>query len=222
MESSAASARDRLAAAKLYFVCEARPGGTDAPVAQALRGGADLVQLREPRPSSDEELLAAARAFQAAARAAGRLFILNDRPDLVHRCDADGVHVGQDDPPVAEARRLAGETTIVGLSSHSPAQLDAACEARGADRPDYLSVGPVWETPTKRGRAAAGLEYVRYAAAHATLPWFAIGGIDGGNIGEVLSAGAERVVVVRAIRDAPDPEAAASQLKAALGSKVKV
>ena len=221
MGSSAASAGERLAAAKLYFVCEARPGGADAPVVQALRGGADLVQLREPRPSSDEDLLAAAQTFRTAAREAGRLFILNDRPDLVRRCDADGVHVGQDDLPVAEARRLAGEEAIVGLSSHSSAQLDEACEASGADRPDYLSVGPVWETPTKEGRPAAGLEYVRYAAAHSTLPWFAIGGIDAGNIGEVLSAGAERVVVVRAIRDAPDPEAAARQLTAALGSKVR-
>jgi thiamine-phosphate pyrophosphorylase len=118
--------------------------------------------------------------------------------------------------PVAEARKLAGPGAIVGLSSHRPDQLDAALAAPPESRPDYLSVGPVWETPTKQGRPAAGLSFVRYAAARATLPWFAIGGVDISNVAEVLSAGAERIVVVRAIRDAPDPLAAASALSAVL------
>jgi thiamine-phosphate pyrophosphorylase len=144
----------------------------------------------------------------------GALFWLNDRPDLVATCGADGVHVGQDDMPVAEARREAGDDVLVGLSTHTPAQLDAAVASGDADQ---LSVGPVWETPTKEGRPAAGLDYVRYATRVAgDRPWFAIGGIDLGNVREVIEAGASRLVVVRAIRDADDPRAAAAQLRAAL------
>ena len=119
------------------------------------------------------------------------------------------MHVGQDDLPVAEARRMAGDDLLVGLSTHSPAQLDEALELEA----DQLSVGPVWETPTKEGRVAAGLDYVRYAADHAgSRPWFAIGGIEPDNVGEVVAAGASRIVVVRAIRDAADPRAAAAAL----------
>jgi thiamine-phosphate pyrophosphorylase len=132
----------------------------------------------------------------------------------VAACGADGVHVGQDDMPVAEARRVAGGDVLVGLSTHSPEQLDAALASGEADQ---LSVGPVWETPTKEGRPAAGLDYVRHAAqVAADRPWFAIGGIDLGNVREVIEAGASRVVVVRAIRDAADPGAAAAALRAAL------
>jgi thiamine-phosphate pyrophosphorylase len=127
--------------------------------------------------------------------------------------------VGQEDTPVEEARRLAGPGALVGLSTHSAEQLDAACSAPGEARPNYLSVGPVWETPTKEGRPAAGIELVRHAAANATVPWFAIGGIDTTNIAEVVAAGAERVAVVRAIRDADDSEAAARTLRAALPSR---
>ena len=153
--------------------------------------------------------------FRRAAAAHGALFVLNDRPDLVEACGADGVHVGQDDTPVESARTQAGADAIVGLSTHSPAQLDAA-HAAGAGRPDYVSVGPVWETPTKAGRPAAGLEYVGYAAEHATLPWFAIGGIDPDNVAAVAAAGATRIVVVRAIRDAAEPAAAAATLRAGI------
>src|SRR5439155_24618443 len=130
-----------------------------------------------------------------------------DRPELALQAGADGVHVGQDDLPVDAVRRLVGPDLIVGLSTHSPEQFDAGLES-GAD---YLSVGPIWETPTKAGRAAAGLDYVRYAAERAgTKPWFAIGGIDADNIGDVVAAGASRAVVVRAIRDAADPRAVAT------------
>jgi thiamine-phosphate pyrophosphorylase len=108
----------------------------------------------------------------------------------------------------------------VGLSTHAPKEIDAACSAGGDARPDQISVGPVWETPTKEGRPATGLELVRYAAAHATLPWFAIGGIDRANVGEVGAAGAKRVVVLRAIRDAEDPEAAARALRGVLEAEV--
>jgi thiamine-phosphate pyrophosphorylase len=208
----------RLERARLYFVCDAQPGGADpSPLLEAaLRGGADLVQLREKSPRCAEELIAFADPFRRAAQAHDALFILNDWPDLVEAVGADGVHVGQDDNPVAEAREQAGPGALVGLSTHSPEQIDAACEASGAARPDQISVGPVWETPTKEGRPATGLELVRYAAAHATIPWFAIGGIDAANVDEVAAAGAERAVVVRAVRDADNPEQVARGLRTAL------
>ncbi|HEX5956784.1 MAG TPA: thiamine phosphate synthase [Solirubrobacterales bacterium] len=210
---------ERLRAARLYFVCEGLPGGgpPDELLAAALRGGADLVQLREKAPRCAEELIALSEPFRRAADAHGALFILNDRPELVAECRADGVHVGQDDVPVAEARGAAGPDALVGLSTHSPEQIEAACIAEGNARPDQISVGPVWETPTKEGRPATGLTLVRDAAERATIPWFAIGGIDPGNVGEVVAAGAERAVVVRAIRDAANPEAAARELREALG-----
>ena len=203
--------------ARLYFVCE---GGEDSEARDrlleaALAGGADLIQLRD-KDADDDRILAAAPAFRAAADRHDALFILNDRPDLVAACKADGVHVGQDDMPVAEARDLAGPDAIVGLSTHSPEQLRAAEAATGDARPDYISVGPVWATPTKPGRPAAGIEYVKTAADEAELPWFAIGGIEPGNLAVVVAAGATRVVVVRAIRDADEPEAVASSLVSGL------
>jgi len=206
------SRRERLQRARLYFVTDVRPG-LEELLAAALAGGVDMVQLRD-KSASDEELVRAAAVFRRLCDEHGALFWLNDRPDLVAACRADGVHVGQDDIPAAEARRLAGEEVLVGLSTHSPAQLDAALAAGDADQ---LSVGPVWETPTKEGRPAAGLDYVRHAARVAgERPWFAIGGIDLDNVREVIAAGASRVVVVRAIRDADDPEAGARSLRAAL------
>lgn len=208
----------RLARARLYFVCDGLPfgGPPDELLDAALGGGVDIVQLREKSPRCAEEIVALAEPFHRAAAAHGALFILNDRPDLVTSCGADGVHVGQDDAPVAEARAAAGLGALVGLSTHSPEQIAAACSAQGEARPDQISVGPVWETPTKAGRPAVGLELVRYAAATATIPWFAIGGIDTENIGEVVSAGADRAVVVRAIKEADDPEVAARSLRRAL------
>jgi thiamine-phosphate pyrophosphorylase len=203
--------RERLRRARLYFVTDLRPG-LEELLAAALAGGVDMVQLRD-KAASEEALLAAAPLFRGACDEHGALFWLNDRPDLARPCGADGVHVGQDDLPVAEARRVAGEDVLVGLSTHSPAQLDEALELEA----DQLSVGPVWETPTKEGRVAAGLDYVRYAADHAgSRPWFAIGGIEPDNVGEVVDAGASRIVVVRAIRDAADPRAAAAALRGAL------
>src|SRR3954453_10423978 len=201
------TARGRAAAPRLYLVCDARPR---AFLDAALRGGADIVQLRD-RMLDDAGLIAAACEFRAAADAHGALFILNDRPDLVAACAADGVHVGQDDGTPAAARALVGPDRIVGRSTHAPAQADAA----DADPDvDYLAVGPVHATPTKPGRPAAGLEYVEYAARTVTKPWFAIGGLDAGTIGEVVARGATRAVVVRAIADADDPEAAARALRA--------
>lgn len=211
---------DKLARARLYFVCEAGgdPGALARLLDGALRGGADVIQLRD-KEACEEGLLAAAPIFRGAADRHGALFIINDRPDLVAPCAADGVHVGQDDTPVAAARETAGPSAIVGLSSHRPDQMAAALATTGAARPDYLSVGPVYATPTKPGRPAAGIEYVRHAAANAgALPWFAIGGIDAVTVDAVTGAGAGRVVVVRAIRDADNPEAAAAGLRAALGA----
>jgi thiamine-phosphate pyrophosphorylase len=214
----------RLAAARLYFVCEARPRGADprALLGAALDGGVGMLELREKQAADDGGLIEAARPFRDASEARRAPFILNDRPDLVAACGADGVHVGQDDTPVAEARLLLGPEYLIGLSTHSPEQLAAACSAPPEARPDYVSVGPVWETPTKEGRPATGLELIEHAAREATLPWFAIGGIDPSNVGDVVAAGAERIVVVRAIRDADDPAAAARTLRAAVEAGAEV
>jgi thiamine-phosphate pyrophosphorylase len=203
--------RERLQAARVYFVVEG-----DAPeslLRAALGGGADMLQLRDKR-ASDDELLRAAATFRSVCDEHGALFWLNDRPDLVAEARADGVHVGQDDEPVDDVRAAVGEDVLVGLSTHSPEQLDTAL----ATSADQLSVGPVYETPTKEGRPATGLGYVSYAAQRVggSRPWFAIGGIDTRNVREVVAAGAGRVVVVRAIRDAEDPAAAAGRLRAAL------
>ena len=205
--------RERLADTRLYLVCDARPR---AFLDAALRGGADLIQLRD-KSLDDDGLIEAAKTFRAAADAHGALFILNDRPDLVEACDADGVHVGQDDGTPAQARATVGPDRIVGRSTHAPAQADAA----DADPDvDYMAVGPVHATPTKPGRPAAGLGYVETAAKTIVKPWFAIGGIDAGNLGAVTAAGARRIVVVRAIAGARDPEAAARELRDGLEAGV--
>jgi thiamine-phosphate pyrophosphorylase len=206
------SRRERLRRARLYFVTDVRPGLQEL-LAAALAGGVDMVQLRD-KSASDDELVRAAAVFRRLCDEHGALFWLNDRPDLVEACGADGVHVGQDDMSAAEARAAVGADRLVGLSTHSPEQLDRALASGEADQ---LSVGPVWKTPTKEGRPAAGLDYVRHAASVAgERPWFAIGGIDLDNVREVIAAGASRVVVVRAIRDAADPRAAAAGLREAL------
>jgi thiamine-phosphate pyrophosphorylase len=193
--------RERLGSARLYLVCDARPRDW---LEAAVRGGVDLVQLRD-KALDDDGLIAAAGEF----RDLGVPFILNDRPDLVEACGADGVHVGQDDDPPALARAAVGPDRIVGRSTHAPPQAEAA----DADRDvDYLAVGPVHATPTKPGRPAAGLAYVEYAAHTVSKPWFAIGGLDATNLDEVVARGARRVVVVRAITEADDPEAAARAL----------
>jgi thiamine-phosphate pyrophosphorylase len=200
---------EALSRARLYFVVEAVP---DELVRAALRGGVDMVQLRT-QEASDDDVLAAAARFRAVCDEFGALFWLNDRSDLALEARADGVHVGQEDIPVAEVREQVGSRLLIGLSTHTPAQFDAALRSEA----DQLSVGPVWETPTKRGRPATGLDYVRHAAqVGGERPWFAIGGIQLDNIEEVVAAGASRVVVLRAIRDADDPQAAAAALCAAL------
>lgn len=198
--------RARLARSRLYFVT--------GPVSEelldaALRGGVDVVQLRD-KDLSDDDLVAAAEPFRRACERHGGLFVLNDRPDLVERCGADGVHVGQGDLPVVEARRLVGDDRLVGLSTHSRETME---NAGGAD---YLGVGTIFATPTKPDNDAAGIELVRVARYATRLPWFAIGGIDHSNVADVVAHGAHGVAVVRAIRDAADPESAARALKAEL------
>jgi thiamine-phosphate pyrophosphorylase len=207
--------RPAIARARLYLVCDALANDF---LRQAIRGGVDIVQLRM-KSAPDEEILTVARRFAAVCAERGVTFILNDRPDLVASAGADGVHVGQDDIPVAEARRLVGPGRIVGLSTHSPAQVDAA--AREPEL-DYIGVGPVHATPTKPGRPAVGLDLVGYASAHAATPFFAIGGINQENIAAVCRAGANRVAVVRAVTDADDPERAARRLRDTLESEASV
>lgn len=214
--------RARLAAARLYLVCAAAGDGRDlrAFLEAVLRGGVDVVQLREKDPSfGDDALLAAARVFRDACDAHGALFVLNDRPDLAAAARADGVHVGQDDMPIGEARALVGEDVLLGRSTHTPEQVEDAAVADV----DYFAVGPIHATPTKPGRPAVGLELVRHAAsAPRPVPWFAIGGIDGSNVEAVVGAGASRIVVVRALTDAADPEATARALRGALPQEAGV
>ncbi|MBV9819792.1 MAG: thiamine phosphate synthase [Solirubrobacterales bacterium] len=195
--------RRRLAQARLYLVCDDR---SDEFLQAAIRGGVDIVQLRIKDPTGDARLLEVARRFARTCHARGALFILNDRPDLVADADADGVHVGQDDVPVPMARTAIGPEHLIGLSTHTPEQIDGAAGA------DYIGVGPVHATPTKPGRPAVGPDLIAYAAAHATVPFFAIGGIDAETAPAARAAGAAQIAVVRALTEAADPEAAARQL----------
>jgi thiamine-phosphate pyrophosphorylase len=207
-ESLARRRRDWLSRARLYLVCETSPGGREAEdlLRPALQGGVDVVQLRD-KQADEREIVRAGRAFRRLCDAYDALFIVNDHPELAIACAADGVHIGQDDADPVEVRRLIGHDALIGLSTHSRSQVDAAVGV------DYISVGPVHATPTKPEYAEVGLDLVRYAATHATVPFFAIGGIDADNVGEVAGAGAERVAVVRAIRDAEDPAGAARALR---------
>jgi thiamine-phosphate pyrophosphorylase len=210
--------RERLRTARLYFICDARPHGEDPEplLRAALTGGVDIVQLRE-KQLDRHAIERAGATFRRLCDTYSALFIVNDDPEVARACDADGVHVGQEDRGVADARAALGPDAIIGLSTHSEEQIAAA------EGPDYISVGPIWETPTKEGRPAVGLELVRHAAEQATAPFYAIGGIDPSNAGQVVEAGAHRLAVVRAIRDADDPSAAAAALRrcfAPLGREV--
>jgi thiamine-phosphate pyrophosphorylase len=198
--------RALLRRAHLYLVIEAEPA--DRVLAAALEGGVDVVQLRE-KDASDDAIVTAGRRMRQLCDRHGALLIVNDRADLAVACDADGVHVGQEDEALDSVRQTVGQELIVGISTHSPEQVEAGL----ASTADYLGVGPVYATPTKAGVQPVGLDLVRYAAEHAAAkPWFAIGGIDPGNAAAVAEAGATRIAVVRAIRDADDPRAAAAAL----------
>lgn len=204
--------RERLRTARLYFVCEALPHGQDPEqlLHAALGGGADIVQLRE-KQLERETIERVAGTFRRLADTYSALFIVNDDPYLARACDADGVHLGQDDMPVPEAREILGPDAIIGLSTHTKEQIEASGEAPV----DYISVGPIEETPTKPGRPGVGLELIRHAAEHSPHPFFATGGIDPRSAPRAVEAGAHRLVVVRAIRDAQDPGAAAAAIREA-------
>jgi thiamine-phosphate pyrophosphorylase len=185
--------------ARLYLVTSPAPDLLQR-VEAALQGGLTLVQYRD-KQSNDVDRLEIAQKLCKLCHHYGALFILNDRVDLALAVDADGVHLGQQDIPVALARQILGSQRIIGRSTTNPEEMALAIK-EGAD---YIGVGPVYETPTKAGKAAAGLEYVQYAAKNATVPWFAIGGIDSTNINDVLLAGAPGVAIVRAIMAAENP-----------------
>jgi len=211
-----AERRARLAGARLYLVCGASPDASELPdlLRAAVAGGVEIVQLRD-KHLPDSELAAVANATRALCERLGALLIVNDRPWVALEAGADGVHVGQDDMPVSEVRELVGPDVLIGLSTHSPAQIDAV----DGSVVDYIGVGPVHETPTKPGREAVGVALVRYAAAHARVPFFAIGGLDAGNLAEVVDAGATRACVLRAIGAAGDPQRAARELRQALDAR---
>jgi thiamine-phosphate pyrophosphorylase len=202
--------RERLASARLYLCTDARRDRGDLVdfLDAALAGGVDCVQLREKGLEARDEI-ALCEVFAAAAERHGALWSVNDRADVAAVVKPDILHLGQDDLPVAAARALLGNDVLVGRSTHDDEQVRAAALESGVD---YFCVGPTWPTPTKPGRPAPGLPLLRLAAEVASpRPWFAIGGIELGNLDEVLAAGARRVVVVRAITEASDPHAAAAE-----------
>jgi thiamine-phosphate pyrophosphorylase len=217
--------------ARLYLCTGARRDRGDFAdfVDAAFAGGVDIIQLRDKSLEAAEEL-ELLEVLHEAARRHGRLWAVNDRAAVASLSGAPVFHIGQKDIPLKAARNFLGKDTVIGLSTHSPDQVDAAIAASpGRNGLDYFCVGPVWATPTKPGRAAVGLELVRYAAdatrraavsdegkVAGVVPWFAIGGIDLGNVEQVVEAGARRIVVVRAITDADDPADAARALLAAL------
>jgi thiamine-phosphate pyrophosphorylase len=214
------AAREKLADARLYLCCDAREKQGDLPqfLDAVLAGGVDIVQLRQKGMEAQQEL-AALKIFADACRRHGKLLAVNDRADVALGAAADVLHLGQDDLPVPLARRIIGDEPIIGRSCHAEHEVDEAALAPGVD---YFCTGPVWPTPTKPGRPAPGLDLVNYAAHLAPAfkpgerPWFAIGGIDLKNIGEVLAAGARRVVVVRALTEAAEPGKAAEELSGVL------
>lgn len=209
-----ASKKERCAAWRLYVITDpvgalARP--LEDSVAAAVRGGADVVQLRD-KSASNGELISLAKALLKITRPAGVPLIVNDRVAVALAAGTDGVHLGQNDGPIEAARAVLGPHAIVGRSTHAPDQALAA-EREGAD---YIGVGPVFSTPTKPTYAPAGLEYVRFAVKSVTVPFVAIGGIDSSNVSSVREAGARTVAVVRAVMAAANPEEAARALKAVM------
>ncbi|WP_199485211.1 thiamine phosphate synthase [Actinomadura craniellae] len=211
LSDRAVALRARLDRARLYLCTDARERQGDLPgfLDAALRGGVDIVQLRQKGLEARQEIEYLS-VFREACDRHGALLAVNDRADVALAARADVLHLGQGDLPVPVARAIVGQDVLIGRSTHAEEEAAAAAAEPGVD---YYCTGPVWPTPTKPGRPAPGLGLLKYAAArHSTRPWFAIGGIDAGNIDQVLAAGATRVVVVRALTEAADPAAAAAEL----------
>ncbi|MFE9408899.1 thiamine phosphate synthase [Streptomyces sp. NPDC006704] len=214
------TAREQLADARLYLCTDARRRQGDLPefLDAVLSSGVDIVQLRDKGMEAAEELDHLA-VFADACRRHGKLLSVNDRADVAHAIGADVLHLGQGDLPVPAARAILGDAVLIGRSTHAGAEADAAASQPGVD---YFCTGPCWPTPTKPGRHAPGLDLVRHTASLGTArPWFAIGGIDAGNLEQVLDAGADRVVVVRAITEADDPAAAAADLAKRVRERIR-
>ncbi|MBO9705367.1 MAG: thiamine phosphate synthase [Arthrobacter sp.] len=213
-----AIATPSLASARLYVCTDSRAERGDFAdfVDAAYSGGVDIIQLRDKKIEAAEELELLTVLREAAERH-GKLWAVNDRADIARLSGSPVLHVGQKDLPLPAARSLLNDEVLLGLSSHAPEQVDAALAAAVRDETNYFCVGPLWATPTKPGRAGVGLDLVRYADSTGTsVPWFAIGGIDHGNVAQVVEAGARRVVVVRAVTEASDPADAARRLLAEL------
>ena len=212
------SARERLGEARLYLLVTAVQclGPLEPTIAEAVAGGVDIVQLRE-KGLCDRDLLERARQVRRWTRQANILFIVNDRPDIARLVDADGIHLGQDDLPVREARRVLGPDALIGVSTHNLEQLRQAV----LDGASYVGIGPTFASGTKDFTELAGLEYVRAASAATTLPAFVIGGIDATNIAQVVAAGGSRVAVGQAILRAETPRAAATELRRRLTTKTE-
>ena len=213
--------RRSLSDARLYLCVDARErqGDLAAFLDAVLSRGVDIVQLRQKGIEAKHEL-AALKVFAEACERHGALLAVNDRADVAWAAGAPLLHLGQDDLPVSVARAIVAEDVLIGRSSHTEREAAAAAVEEGVD---YFCVGPCWPTPTKPGRPAPGLALVTYASGLGTTrPWFAIGGIDLGNLDQVLDAGARRVVVVRAITEAADPGAAAAEFATRLRAAVPV
>src|SRR5215472_4092929 len=210
--------RDLVGDVRLYLVTDASDHTRDyaAFLADVIEAGVGMVQLRD-KNLTDKQLIAIARVFAQACRDNGALFIVNDRVDVALLAGSDGVHLGQDDAHPDDVRNVSGKDFIIGLSTHSPEQVDAANKTSA----DYIGIGPIHETPTKAGRPAVGLDLVRYAARASQKPFFAIGGLDASNAAEAIDAGAQSISVLRAISSAADPTAATRELVDAMARVVR-
>lgn len=198
-------------AARHLYLCVGQRDDMASFLPAVLRGGVDVVQLREKtRPMTEQ--LETARQMRSICHEFNVPFLVNDSPELALEANADGVHVGQEDAAVAYCRELLGGGALIGLSTHSDAEFDAAL----GENATYLSAGPIVETPTKRGRAGTGIEYARRSQDKTNKPVFVTGGVNASNVGDLVRAGLRHFVVVRALTESDKPLVAASALRHAL------
>jgi len=204
------ASRERLDGVVLYVLASSDhcPGGLEWTVREALAGGAQVIQLREKK-MPDGDLVALARRVRRWTRDGGALFIMNDRPDIARLAEADGVHIGQDEMPVKDARRITSLHALVGVSTHSIEQARQAV----LDGTNYIGIGPTFSSQTKSFETLAGLDLIKQVHAEIRLPSFAIGGIDLDRVDEVIAAGAYRVAVSAAVCSSPDPRHAAGEFR---------